>query len=610
MELSNIVSMIGAVALFLFGMNTMSSGLERLSSGRLESILERLTDSVWKGVLLGALVTGLIQSSGATTVMCVGFVNAGIMKLGQTVGIIMGANIGTTVTAQLLRLGDISSDNVVLSLLKPSMLGPVLAVVGVIFYMFVKRGHRGTVGQILLGLGVLFIGMDKMTEAVAPLQGMPEFQAMFSAFSNPFLGILVGAGVTALLQSSSASMGILQTVATTGAVRFNTAVPLIMGQNIGSCITAMLSAIGASRNAKRTAGIHLLFNLLGTAFFMVVLYGGNTLFSFPFWNETMNMGSVANLHLAFNIGCTLLLLPFNKLLVKLVKRIVPGDKEEQEMSILDERFLTASPALALEKSHEAVIQMGTYARENYKRSMELLAHFDQRGMDRLQETEDVIDKLETNLDNYLVRLSDVSLSPEDSNKVSELLHTLSDFERIGDYVVNVAECAQAMDERNITFSGSAKQELDTLTAAVGQIIDLALECYTKRDGTMATRVEPLEEVIDLMRDELRNRHIERLKSGECTIEVGTQFLELLINLERVADHCSNIAMYILREGAKEGDPVRENAHVYLHQLHEGGSDANFDQLYSQFKKQYYETLERPDTEGETPPMFREEPDQG
>lgn len=610
MELSNIVSMIGAVALFLFGMNTMSSGLERLSSGRLESILERLTDSVWKGVLLGALVTGLIQSSGATTVMCVGFVNAGIMKLGQTVGIIMGANIGTTVTAQLLRLGDISSDNVVLSLLKPSMLGPVLAVVGVIFYMFVKRGHRGTVGQILLGLGVLFIGMDKMTEAVAPLQGMPEFQAMFSAFSNPFLGILVGAGVTALLQSSSASMGILQTVATTGAVRFNTAVPLIMGQNIGSCITAMLSAIGASRNAKRTAGIHLLFNLLGTAFFMVVLYGGNTLFSFPFWNETMNMGSVANLHLAFNIGCTLLLLPFNKLLVKLVKRIVPGDKEEQEMSILDERFLTASPALALEKSHEAVIQMGTYARENYKRSMELLAHFDQRGMDRLQETEDVIDKLETNLDNYLVRLSDVSLSPEDSNKVSELLHTLSDFERIGDYVVNVAECAQAMDERNITFSGSAKQELDTLTAAVGQIIDLALECYTKRDGTVATRVEPLEEVIDLMRDELRNRHIERLKSGECTIEVGTQFLELLINLERVADHCSNIAMYILREGAKEGDPVRENAHVYLHQLHEGGSDANFDQLYSQFKKQYYETLERPDTEGETPPMFREEPDQG
>lgn len=610
MELSNIVSMIGAVALFLFGMNTMSSGLERLSSGRLESILERLTDSVWKGVLLGALVTGLIQSSGATTVMCVGFVNAGIMKLGQTVGIIMGANIGTTVTAQLLRLGDISSDNVVLSLLKPSMLGPVLAVVGVIFYMFVKRGHRGTVGQILLGLGVLFIGMDKMTEAVAPLQGMPEFQAMFSAFSNPFLGILVGAGVTALLQSSSASMGILQTVATTGAVRFNTAVPLIMGQNIGSCITAMLSAIGASRNAKRTAGIHLLFNLLGTAFFMVVLYGGNTLFSFPFWNETMNMGSVANLHLAFNIGCTLLLLPFNKLLVKLVKRIVPGDKEEQEMSILDERFLTASPALALEKSHEAVIQMGTYARENYKRSMELLAHFDQRGMDRLQETEDVIDKLETNLDNYLVRLSDVSLSPEDSNKVSELLHTLSDFERIGDYVVNVAECAQAMDERNITFSGSAKQELDTLTAAVGQIIDLALECYTKRDGTVATRVEPLEEVIDLMRDELRNRHIERLKSGECTIEVGTQFLELLINLERVADHCSNIAMYILREGAKEGDPVRENAHVYLHQLHEGGSDANFDQLYSQFKKQYYETLERPDTEGERPPMFREEPDQG
>ena len=322
-ELGNIIAVLGAVATFLFGMSTMTDGLEKLSSGRLENILERLTSNVIKGVLLGAVVTGLIQSSAATTVMCVGFVNAGIMKLEQTVGIIMGANIGTTVTAQLLSLGDISSDNIVLMFLKPSFLGPILAVIGIIFYMFIKSGHKKTIGQIVLGLGLLFIGMNTMSTAVAPLQDLPEFQAVFTAFSNPFLGVAVGALITALLQSSSASMGILQAISTTGVVTFHIAMPLIMGQNIGTCITALISSIGASRNAKRTAMIHLFFNIIGSLFFLVALYAGNALFSFPFWGATMSMSSIANLHLAFNVACTALLLPFNRLLVRLVELTIP-----------------------------------------------------------------------------------------------------------------------------------------------------------------------------------------------------------------------------------------------------------------------------------------------
>ena len=342
MGITDIITMLGAIATFLFGMSTMTDGLEKLSSGRLESILERLTSNVWKGVLLGALVTGLIQSSAATTVMCVGFVNAGIMKLRQTVGIIMGANIGTTVTAQLLRLGDLSSDQPLLLLLKPATLGPILAVIGIFFYMFLRGGRKKIIGQIILGLGLLFIGMKTLEGAVAPLQGLPEFQELFVAFSNPFLGVLVGALVTALIQSSSASMGILQAMTSTGVVTFHIAIPLIMGQNIGTCVTALLSGIGASKNAKRTACIHLLFNVIGTLFFLVLLYGCNALFHFSFWTAQMDRGSIANLHLAFNVGCTLLLLPFNGLLVTLVERLIPGGADQKEVSMLDERFLSTT----------------------------------------------------------------------------------------------------------------------------------------------------------------------------------------------------------------------------------------------------------------------------
>ena len=589
MDIANIVAMFGAIATFLFGMSTMTDGLEKLSSGRLENVLERLTSNVFKGVLLGAVVTGLIQSSAATTVMCVGFVNAGIMKLSQTVGIIMGANIGTTVTAQLLSLGDISSDNLLLTLLKPAFLGPILAAVGILFYMFIKGGRKRTIGQIVLGLGLLFIGMKTMENAVAPLQAMPEFQSLFVAFSNPVLGVMVGALVTALIQSSSASVGILQAVSTTGIVSFNIAMPLIMGQNIGTCITALLSAIGASKNAKRTAALHLSFNIIGTIVFMALLYGGNALFHFPFWENVMDRGSIANLHLGFNLGCTVLLLPFHKQLVRLVEHLVPGDTDERELSVLDDRFL-ASPSLALEKAHDAVVQMGDFARDNLKLSVELIKRFDAKKLERLNETETALDKLEGLLDNYLVKLTDRALTSEESMKVSELLHTLSDFERIGDYAVNVSESAVILHERGIAFSVQAQAELDGLTDAVIETMDKTMACYETRQRYLAIQVEPLEEVVDLIADDLKNRHVERLKDGECTIELGTQFLELLINLERISDHCSNVALRIVRQTASKDDIVRIDSHAYMRELHHG-SDREFDQLFQQYRDKYYVPIE-------------------
>lgn len=591
MDIANIVAMFGAIATFLFGMSTMTDGLEKLSSGRLEHILERLTSNVFKGVLLGAVVTGLIQSSAATTVMCVGFVNAGIMKLEQTVGIIMGANIGTTVTAQLLRLGDIDADNIVMMFLQPSFLGPILAVVGIIFYMFIKGGHKRIVGQIVLGLGLLFIGMNTMSSAVEPLKNLPEFQSVFTAFSNPLLGVAVGAAITALLQSSSASMGILQAISTTGVVSFNIAMPLIMGQNIGTCITALISSVGASKNAKRTAMIHLFFNIIGSVFFLVVLYAGNALFRFPFWENTMDMGSIANLHLAFNIACTALLLPFHRQLVKLVKAVVPGDAEERELSVLDDRFLS-SPSLALERAHDAVVQMSEFARDNYRLAVELIWKFDAKKLERLNETEVALDKLEGLLDNYLVKLTDRALTAEESTRVSELLHTLSDFERIGDYAVNVSESAVVLHDRNITFSPQARAELERLTAAVGETLDKTVACYQSRQRTLAVQVEPLEEVVDLIAATLKNRHVERLKAGECTIELGTQFLELLINLERMSDHCSNVALHILRQTSSPDDKVRIDSHAYMHELHHGGFNQEFDDLFQEYRTKYFQPIAR------------------
>jgi len=583
--------MLGAVALFLFGMSTMTDGLAQLSSGRLESILEKLTGNVFKGILMGALVTAVIHSSATTTVMCVGFVNAGIMKLEQTVGIIMGANIGTTVTAQILRLSSISGDgNPILTLLQPSVLGPIMAVAGIIFFMFLKGGSKKNIGQILLGTGILFIGMNTMTTAVSGLQNEPWLQDLFTAFSNPLLGMAAGAVITALLQSSTAFTGILQALSTTGAIRFNTAIPLIMGQNIGTTVTALISSAGANKNAKRTALIHFFFNVIGSVFFLVVLYAGNAIFSFPFWTGVMDMGSVANFHLVFNLTCTALFLPFRKALVKLVEKLVPGQTELPDVSsMLDQRFLS-TPSLALDQAHETVIRMGTYAQENYRACVQQLHAFDPKVMERISETETALDKMENALDNYLMKLSDAPLSPQDSAHITELLHVLSDFERIGDYSINLAECAEAMHQKGVAFTPSAQDELDAITGAVDEAIDKALDCYKTRSYDLALKVEPIEEVVDLMRDALREHHIERLKSGKCTIEQGTQFLELLVGLERISDHCSNIALRVLRQTAPKGDLVRTDTHAYTHELHHS-HDPQFEALFEACKAKYFGPIE-------------------
>ncbi len=594
MSTLDVVSLLGAIATFLFGMSTMTDGLEKLSSGRLEGIMEKLTNNIFMSVLVGALVTGLIHSSAATTIMCVGFVNSGIMKLEQTVGIIMGANIGTTITAQILRLGDISSDNIILSLMKPEYFGPLLALAGIVLYMFLKGGKKKIVGQFLLGLGLLFIGMSTMKVAVAPLQDVPAFRELFVAFSNPLLGILVGALVTALLQSSTASVGILQALTSTGIVTFNIAFPIIMGQNIGTCITTLISSVGASKNARRTAMLHLYFNVLGTLVFLCGIYGAQAVASaavggLPFWGSTMNMGDIATLHTFFNIGCTVLLLPFHKVLVRLVERTVPGD-DDHEFAVLDERFL-ATPAVGLDRAHDAVVHMGSLARDNYRAAVELLSSYDPKKLELLQENESALDKLEGLLDGYLVKLSDHALSGEESARVSELLHTLSDFERIGDYSVNVSESATVLYERGISFSPSAQKEMAAITGAVGEALDKSLACYTTRSRAIALQVEPIEEVVDLMRDELKSRHIERLKSGACTVELGSQFLELLINLERISDHCSNVAIHILQQTAPKDALVRTDSHAYMKALHRG-DDKEFEELYNEYREKYYSPIER------------------
>ena len=587
MTMIELISMLGAIAVLMFGMTTMTDGLEKLSSGRLERLLERLTDNVFKGVLVGAVVTGLIQSSTATTVMCVAFVNAGVMKLEQTVGIIMGANIGTTVTAQLLSLGDISTDNPFMMMLKPSALGGLLAAAGIVFYLFLNSGGKRYFGQILLGMGLLFIGMSSMETAMGPLQDSPAFQEMFASFSNPFLGVLVGALVTAILHSSAASVGILQALSATGIISFNIAFPLIMGQNIGTCLTSLVSSIGASRNAKRTAALHLTFNITGTLVFLVLLYGGNALFHFSFWTMVMNRGAIANLHLTFNICCTLLLLPFHKQLVKLVKRIDPG--ADKEISVLDERFL-ATPALALEQAAAAVMQMGVMAQENLGLSLELLERFDAKKLERLNETESTLDKLEGMLDSYLVKLTDRILSQEESVKVSVLLHTLSDFERMGDYAVNVSECATLLHERNLAFSAQALQELKVLSGAVQETVEKTLHCCRTHQRSDAVQVEPLEEVVDILAAQLKDFHVERIKNGKCTVEIGAQFLELLINLERVSDHCSNVALNVLRGTFAETDIVWTDSHTYMHQLHHG-SNPTYDRLFHTYQQKYCQDLE-------------------
>ena len=544
MNFFSILTLLGGLAMFLYGMQVMGDGLAKVSGGKLEQILENLTSSKWKAVLLGMCVTAVIQSSSATTVMVVGFVNSGIMKLTQAVGIIMGANIGTTITSWILSLTGIESSNF-----------------------------------------LLMFGMESMSGAVKPLADVPEFTGLLLKFSNPVAGILAGTILTAIIQSSSASVGILQALCMTGAVPFSSAFPIIMGQNIGTCVTALLSAIGANKNAKRAAMIHLYFNLIGTVVFMILFYMINAAVHFPFMTQMATPATIAITHSVFNITATLVWLPFSNLLVKLACLTIRDDKkdevskEDQEFMILESRFLE-KPAFAVEQGRNAARQMEKDSRKALNIALDLIYDYSEEQAERVQKIESKVDRYEDELGTYLVKLNNKNLSERDSHSVSTMLHCIGDFERISDHAVNIMESAQELHEKNLTFSAQARNELQVLIAAVSRIVDTAYQIFDKQDLNLTEDVEPLEEIVDELSKELKRRHINRLRSGECTIEMGFILTDLLTSLERIADHCSNISVCITQ--------VRENlydTHSHLESLKSEPDDSYFNRL-EELQKEY------------------------
>ena len=591
MDFFMLISLLGGLALFLYGMTMLGSGLEKFSGGRLEQTLEKMTDSTIKGVALGALVTAAIQSSSATTVIVVGLVNARILKLRQAIGVIMGANIGTTITAHILRLSDISSDNFFINLLKPATLAPLVGLIGILLLMVGNNQKRKNFGEILLGFCILFTGMFNMEAAVSPLADSPEFMALFSSLSNPVLGVLAGAGVTALIQSSAASIGILQALSSTGMIPFSAAFPIIMGQNIGTCITPILASIGASKNAKRSAGVHLSFNILGTIIFLIAFYGIQAVIPFSFWNDPITKGAIADFHTFFNICVTILFLPFTGLLEKIVLTVIPDGKDTEDSDdptiILDDLLLT-SPGLAIQHSREAVVQMGKLARKNFSASMQLLEKYSSKGAEKIREREDVIDRLEDRLGNYMLKIPQDNLNERDNGAISALLHILSEFERIGDYSINLVEFAETMQSTGSTFSPQAQYEIATIGDAVSEIIDLAVNSFENRDLTLVQSIEPLEEVVDLMEETLKDRHIDRLRNGQCTVDAAFPFVESLSCIERIADHCSNVGVYMLEYNRGSNEEEIDH-HTYILQLH-SGEVGHYNELYRRYTEKYYDKI--------------------
>lgn len=564
MDIFGLFTMLGGLALFLYGMSVMGDGLTSVSGGKLETILENLTSKKWKAVLLGAFVTAIIQSSSATTVMVVGFVNSGIMQLSQAVGIIMGANVGTTITSWLLSLTGISGTSFLIKLLKPSSFSPILALIGIVLYMTAKNdSKKKNIGNILLGFAVLMFGMETMSGAVKPLAANDRFCGMLTMFSNPILGMVVGALLTAVIQSSSASVGILQALCLSGAVSYGTAIPIIMGQNIGTCVTALLSSVGANKNARRASMIHLYFNLLGTIIFMVVFYTVNVFVRFDFLNDSIGAMGVAVIHSIFNVGCAILMYPLSGVLVKLAEisvrktDIATIKNLPMEFTALDERFLN-QPAFACSLAKNAAKAIAYTTRDCIHASLELLDEYDEAKAKNVRDMESMIDTYEDMLGSYLVKLSSRTLSNEDSKSLSVLLHCISDLERISDHAVNFCDSLEEMKSQNQEFSNKAKKELLVLVRGVHDIVAKATDSFVQDDLEMAKGIEPLEEVIDGLNVKLRQRHIDRLRAGKCTIELGIALEDIITNLERVSDHCSNIAVCMIQVNSGNFD-----THEYL-----------------------------------------------
>lgn len=586
MNIFGFLSLLGGLALFLYGMNVMGGGLEKVSGGKLERILEKLTSNPLKAVLLGAGVTAVIQSSSATTVMLVGFVNSGIMKLSQAVGIIMGANIGTTATSWILSLTGIESENFFISMLKPTSFSPILAIIGIILIMSGKSDRKKDVGEIMIGFAVLMFGMDAMSSAVKPLADVPEFTGILTKFSNPLLGILVGAILTAIIQSSSASVGILQALSVTGAFTYGSVIPIIMGQNIGTCVTAMLSAVGANKGAKRTAFVHLYFNIIGSIVFLTLYTILNAVFHFSFANETVGVAGIAAIHSIFNIFATLILLPFTKGLEKLAYLTIPADEsefskagEEEAFKILDSRFLT-TPNFAIEQCVTVTKQMAELTKDTLFLAKNLFTDYSEEIAKKVEEQENLIDKYDDKLSAYLTQLNSQNLSYRESQMVSTLMHSINDLERIADHAVNLMEIAQKMNRKELEFSKKAQNEMEIFGSAIEDILDRSVRAFVENDMELAQTVEPLEEVIDDLNKEVKKRHIKRLRKGKCTIDLGLVLADVAANYERVADHCSNLAVYMIQ---MEDNSIE--AHEYINTLTEENRE-QFEQMQETYREKY------------------------
>ncbi len=579
MDFFAVLTLFCGLALFLYGMNTMGDGLEKFSGGTLERILEKMTNNTFKGFLLGALVTAVIQSSSATTVMVVGFVNSGIMKLRQAIGIIMGANVGTTITAWILSLSGIEGDSFFMQMLKPLNISAMLAVVGIVFMMFFKTEKKHNLGTIFLGFAVLMVGMDMMSGAVKPLANDPTFTSILTVFTNPIMGIIAGAILTAVIQSSSASVGILQALSATGSITYGMAIPIIMGQNIGTCVTALISCIGAKKNARRAAFVHLYFNIIGTLIVSILFFGSNLFMHYTFMDEAVNPANIAVVHTAFNLIVTAILLPFSRVLERLACLTIRDKEEDSELPFIDERFL-GTPAIAAERAKDTGIKMARLSEGTILGALELVETYDEKLAETIKENEDLIDMYEDVISNYLVKLSRKELSEKDSKTVQLVLHAIGDFERISDHAVNILEVAKEIKEKKIQFSEECQQGVNIMMDALREILTNATMAFINNDVELAETVEPLEQVIDRLRDKLKEAHVRRLTNGECTIELGFVFSDLITNIERVSDHCSNIAVGVIEINHNGYEP-----HVYLHEL-KNSDDVKYNEDYKAYKEKY------------------------
>ena len=577
-----LVSLLGGLALFLFGMDVMGKSLERSAGGRLQTILAKMSSNVPRGFLLGLAVTAVIQSSSATTVMVVGFVNSGIMTLKQAVGVIMGSNVGTTVTAWILSLSGLEGDSFLVQLFKPSTLAPLLGIIGIVLYMFTRSEKKKSIGTILLGFLALMTGMDIMSDSMKFLKDEAWFANLMVSFSNPILGIAMGAALTAVIQSSSASVGILQSLCSTGVVTYGSAIPVILGQNIGTCVTAMIGSIGANRNARRTAMVHLYFNIVGTLIFVVLFYGIGLFFPWEFLDDTASVVNIATIHTCFNVAATAVLMPLNGVLVKLATLSVPDDEVEDKTELLDERLL-GTPAVAIQRAHEIAVKMASKSAEAMVLAMGLTRKFDAGTLEKILRIEDKTDHYEDALGTYLVKLSGINLSVSDNRILNTLLYTVADIERIADHAAAVGRAALEMEEKKINFSSQAKSELEVLERAITDIMERTVSAYRSFDRELAVKVEPQEQVVDALVREVKSRHIRRLRDGLCSVEYGFVLEDLLTAFERTADHCSNVAVEILQvaEGKLE-------AHEYLNALKAGElhESAAFAERFARYKAQY------------------------